>query len=83
MNDACGVRRRESRSNLNRNVERFLQLYQRLHRVLSQSLAINKFGGNEGLAIYFSDLMDGENVRVIQRRGSARLLLEAAQTICI
>jgi hypothetical protein len=34
-------------------------------------------------AIYLPDLVDGEDVRMVQRRGGARLLLEATQAVAI
>ena len=40
---------------------------------LAQRLAVNELRGDEVQAIYLPDLVDGEEVRMAQRRGGALL----------
>ena len=50
---------------------------------LAQLFAFEQFGDDIGRAFVLADIVDGEDVRVIERRGGAGFLLEAAQTVGI
>src|SRR6266700_6765257 len=49
----------------------------------AQRVSLNVFGGNEVRGLCLSNLIDGQDVRMIERRSRLRLLLEAPQAISI
>src|SRR5262249_22651886 len=49
--------------------------------MLAQRLALDELGGDEMDGADLTDLVDGDNVRVIERRGRARFPLKAAHPI--
>ena len=48
-----------------------------------QSHAIQKFHGDEGLAVFLTDVVDGADIGVIQRRGGLSLALKTSQSLRI
>ena len=78
MDDAGGVRLGEALGGLDGDVEELLRR-QRLARgdELAQRLALDELHGDVDRAVGLADVVDREDVRVVQRRGRARLLLEA------
>ena len=54
-----------------------------VRKPLAERSAFEQFGDNVGHAIVGTDVVDGQDIRMIQRRGRARFLLEAAQPIGI
>src|ERR1700722_4896062 len=52
-------------------------------QTLAQVFSLEQFGDNVGHAALESDVINGEDVRVIQGGGGSRLLFEAAQMIRI
>ena len=80
MNDALGVRGLERISDLNGQIEHFGEP-ERLPTLqsLPQRLALEQFHGQEPLTVDVIDLVDRADVRVVQRRGGARLALKAFQ----
>ena len=79
MNDARLVRRGERTRNLNANVQHFIQL-QRLRQTKPQRVSLNVFGGNEVSGFCLSNLIDGQDVRMIEGRSCLCFLLKAPQT---
>ena len=67
MDDACLVRRRQRRSHLNGDVERFAQIRLPRRYQLAQGFAFDQFGGNKMRAVEFSDFVNRDDIRVIQR----------------
>ena len=49
----------------------------------AQRLALEQLRDDERRAVVLADVVDGQNVRMVQRGGGARLLLEASQTLGI
>src|SRR5438876_958687 len=78
MHNSSFVGSGQGASYLTGNLERFAQLHARMVQALAQCLSIDKLRRDEVLTVYLTDLIDGENVRVIQAGGGASLLLKAA-----
>ena len=53
----------------------------RARHPLAQRLALDELGDDEVRAVDFADLVNGEDVRMVERRGRPRLLLEAAHAV--
>ena len=83
MHDALLVRRMESQRDLDGDVERFTDRQRTAADVLAQRRAVDKFHRDERRAVTLADVVDGQNMRVIERRGGSRFVREAAQTIGI
>ena len=80
MNDALLMRGREAVGDLNRVVGD-LAHRQRGQQLLSQGLAFEQLFDDERGRALAADVVDGEDVRVIERGGRERFLLEPAQPI--
>ncbi len=83
MDDALGVRRIERIRDLNSDIDDLIERQRPAGNAMLQRHPIQELHGDEPLAIAFIDLMNGANVRVIQRRGSLRLALEASERLRI
>jgi hypothetical protein len=73
----CGS---EGTGRLERNIQSFGQAQPIASQVMPKSLTFDKLSGNDLLAANFSELIDGEDVWVVERRCSLRLLLKASQS---
>lgn len=80
VHDAPHVRGLERIGNLDGEIEDLREL-ERLPvpQPVAQGLAFEQLHGQQRLAIGVIDLVDGADVRVVQRRGGARLALEALE----
>src|SRR5262245_56680939 len=82
MSDPGIVRRGERGGHLRRYFQRLAQpdpLLWRARHSLSQRFPFDVLGADESPPLDFTDFVDRDDVRVIERRGSARLLLEAPE----
>jgi len=99
MDDALGVRGIQRIGNLDGKVEQRIDGQRRCllrpgwcsparsgrpctHPLL-QCLALQELHGDEGLTFVFVDFINGADVGMIERRGSAGLALEAAQGVTV
>src|SRR5207249_3313133 len=83
MHDALLVRRMESERDLDGDVERFNDRQRTRADVLAQRRAVDEFHRDERRAVTLADVVDGQNMWVIERRGGSRFVREATQTIGI
>src|SRR5206468_10275283 len=97
MHDASLMCCRQSIGCLDSDIQDIAQLQRRSRRatlivakaqlrscdVLPECLAIDKLSGNKMSLLDLPDLMNGDDVRMIERRGGARLLLKTDHTICV
>ena len=79
MDDALGVRCIQSIGNFNRHREERFQLHWTIPDQVLQRSAIQEFHRDERLPFVLTDLVNGANIRMIQRRGGLRFALEALQ----
>ena len=80
MDDALGVRGLERIRDLNSQIEHFWEPEgMAIRQPLPQRLAFEQLHGQQRLTVGVVDLVDRADVRVVQRRGGARLALEALE----
>jgi hypothetical protein len=77
MDDAGRVRRGHAVGNLHRDVEQRPDGDDAAFDRRDQRLAVDQLGGDVRDAVVGADVVNGEDVRMIQRGGGVRLLLEA------
>src|SRR6202021_3052856 len=68
MDDVLGVRRVQTFGNLHRNIQDGFDLDRPAADAVLQRLPVQKLHGDEGLAGFFADVMNGAGVGVVQRR---------------
>ena len=81
MHDADGVRRREAVRDLDGVVDGFARGKRAAVQRLAQRLAVEELGHDVRRAVGVADVVDGKDVRVIQRRCGACFLLEASHGV--
>ncbi|MCG3159451.1 MAG: hypothetical protein JMDDDDMK_00440 [Acidobacteria bacterium] len=81
MHDAALVCSGKSGGDLLRVVNRATHRQRALIELRAQFLAFQQFGDEERQALVRADVVNRQDVRVVQCRGRARLLLEAAQAV--
>src|SRR5882724_1772204 len=80
MDDARFVCRRQRVCDLNANLEHFIQPQLRARKMMAQRFALDVFSGNEMSGVGLSDLVDGENVRMVQSGRSFGFLNKTLQS---
>src|SRR5262252_921001 len=83
MDDPGLVRRRERRGDLDGDVERGYHRHLPVGQNFSQRQPFDEFGGDEMRRAVIADLVNGDDVRVVERAGRARLLLESEQPLVV
>src|SRR5262249_42316282 len=83
MDDAFGMRGGQSLGDLPRVIDSLSRSDCALFYQFAQLLAFEQFGDDIGRAFMRADVVNREDVRVVERRGGAGFLLEAAQAIRI
>ena len=83
MDDAFGVRRVQSISHFDGDLQNALQLHGAAGDGVFESHAIEEFHGDERFAVLDSDVVDGADIRVIQRGRGLRFALETRQSLGI
>ena len=83
MDDPFRVRRGQTCGDLPRVLNRLAQGSAPSLELRAQLLAFQQFGDDERRAIVRADVVNGQDVRMIERRGRARFLLEAAQPVSV
>ena len=68
---------------LDAHVEHRLNLHSLARDAVAEGLALQQFHGDEGSPIGLVNLVDGADVRVVQRGRSLGLPLETAESLCI
>ncbi len=81
MDDAAVVRGGEAARRLERDLDRPPHRERAAGQPVAQRLAIQDLGDEIGGVVLRAGVEDGEDVRVIERRGGPRLLLEAADAL--
>ena len=77
VNDALGVCGVQSIGHVNCDSQECIQLHWTACNNVLERLPIQKFHGNESSTILLTDVVNGADVRVVQRRSSLRFPLEA------
>ncbi len=83
MDDPLGVRGVERVGDLDAEIEDLLQLERLALDAVLERLAFQELHGDEALALVFADFIDGADVGMVERRGGARLALEARQRLLV
>jgi len=83
MDDAFGMRRIERVGNVDGDGEKGIELHGSAGDHVLQSFALEALHGDEGLAIFLADIIDGANVGMIQRGRGLRFTLEAHEGLRI
>ena len=83
MHDRRGMRGRKRRRGLDRDVEDLAKRQRAAREPLAQRLALDELRDEEPRAVVIADLVDGEDVRMIERRSGARFVQEAAHPLRI
>ena len=79
VDDALVVRGGEPLRDLARVVDRFARRQRAAHAAAAKRLALEQLRDDVGRAGVGADVVDGQDVRVVELAGGARLLLEAMQ----
>ncbi len=79
MDDAGGVSGVESVGDLNRDVEKLIEIDGAIGDEVFEGLAVEEFHGDEGAAFVFADVVDGADVWVVQSGGGLGFALEAGE----
>ena len=53
------------------------------HDAMFEGLSVEEFHGDEGLAVFFIDFVNGADVGMVQGRGGLRLALKAAERLLV
>ena len=83
MDDSRRMRRTQSRSDLDANLQDLVELHGLPFQALTQRLTVDKFRDYEVVLIFMTDLINRKNVRVIQTRSGKSFELETQQPIFI
>src|ERR1043166_120802 len=83
MNDARRVGFLQGPGYLNGNVQDLGKIYWPAAQMFPQRDTVDEFGGDEVPAVFVAHLINGDDVRMIERRSSVSLLTETAETIAI
>src|ERR1043166_5183433 len=83
MNDARRVGFLQGPGYLNGNVQDLSKIYWPAAQMVPQRDAVDEFGGDEVPAVFVAHLINGDDVRMIERRSRVCLLIETAETIAV
>ena len=83
MDDAGGMRRRQRAADLNRDVERFCRVDPARRQPFTQRLPVDVLRGDEMHVSDVADVVNGQDVRMVQRRNRAGLLPEPAHPVLV
>src|SRR5260370_21912945 len=81
VNYALGVRSIEAVGNVDGDCEESIQFHRPASNQVLQGRAIQILHSDEEMPAFFSNFVDGANIRVIQRRSGARLAPEAFECL--
>ncbi len=81
MDDAFFMGGGEAVGDLHSVLDGFALRHQAAIEQGAEAFSLEQFGHDEGRAFLLADVMNGEDVRVIERGHGARLLLEATETV--
>ncbi len=80
MDYALGVCRPERIGNLNRQFQHFVERKRLARNAVLHRFTVEKLHSNELLAVLLADVVNGADVRVIQRRSGLRFAAETLQS---
>src|SRR6202043_1601578 len=83
MNDALGVSRIERPGDVNCELEQLVRGQRPAQDALTQSHPFQQFHHDEILTVLLADLVDGADVRMVERRSGASLALETFEGVGI
>jgi len=83
MNDAAGVSGLEAGGDVDGNVEEFIGIERLVTQEMLESEAIEKFHGDESLAVLLTDIVNGADIRMIEGGSGLRFALEAGEGLWI
>ena len=83
MNDARAMRRIKSSSGLHRNVEHLAQRQRLAPQTITQRLALDQLSRDKTRVLKRPDLVDGQDVGVIERRGGLGFLDETTNAVLV
>ena len=81
VHDRGGVRGRERRGGLNGDVEDLAQRERTALQPLAHRFAFDEFGNDEARRLVIADFVDGQDVRMIERRRGPRFLQKPGQPL--
>jgi hypothetical protein len=73
----------KSPGNLNRHIKHFREIHRRAREMGPQGLSVDEFRRDEMATAFVTHLVDGEYVRMIERRRCVCFQIETAQTIAV
>jgi hypothetical protein len=84
VDNARLVRRGEGLRNLHADLEDYIELKRfPMREMLTQGLAFDQLGGDIVLAVYLTDLINGQNVGVIECGSCLGFLNKTIQLVCV
>ena len=83
MDDAFRMGRVERVGNLRGQVQQHMERHRPTADPLLQRLPLQQFHGDEAMAFVFADFVDRADVRMVQRRGRARLAEKTLQGLVV
>ena len=83
VNDAFGVRGVERVGDFDGEREQVFDVQRAAGDAVLERLAVEKFHGDEGLAVLLADVVNGADVRMVQRGGGLRFALETGERLRI
>ena len=83
MDDARGMCRRQRAADLKRDVDRLCRGDRTRGQPCTQRLSVDVLRGDEIHVSDMADVVNGQDVRMVQRRNRARLLLKSAHPILV
>jgi hypothetical protein len=83
VNDSLRVRGVERVGYFYGEIEKAIELHGLAGDNVFERGAVEKFHGDEGFAVFFADVVDGADARMIQRRRGLRFALETAESLRI
>src|SRR5262245_60069718 len=83
VHDSGGVRFGQGAGDLNGDIQRLNQIQLPDFQTLAQSLSVDKLRRNEMGVVDLINFKNGDDVRMVERRGRARLLLESLHPLSI
>jgi hypothetical protein len=81
--DPRAVRRRQRARRLDGYVERLCDGERCARRALPERLALDELRGDDARPAHLLDVVDGDDVRVVEREDGLRLLLEATRALLV
>jgi hypothetical protein len=83
VHEAASVRRRQRAGDLRGDLDGLSNVERTALQPLSERLSLDELGDHVGTAVQLAEVVHDQNVRVVEARDGARLLVEAAQAVAL